>query len=392
MCLIFACAHAQQLYTATVIADPTYNANTGTYRDLSVVATSSAVVVTGVKAKVADNTATYNAARFAAGNGDATKGPGFYLGVLAASASSTELDNTTIYGSISGAFAELLVGFTDVLVYYDRDGNPGFQYTLGTDPLCSDSTTTDCVETTDNYKLASLNWAALTYNVASCPSNYDAKCKVYSVTLVGTPVLTTSPLITLTYTIASHPLMLTYSNGQTVSITPDKGKIDVSITYPWASRTSTRANPQLAIIVAAAGRAGSGGVSGSVQVNGNSASLTWNSGVSATLFSWDTNAYIAAQANAVTSVTITAQQLDAYKCNSLLCIGIGDLLALSWKTYADIYALFGWDTRVVVFSWSGMPANSSVFWDPNLTNSNAFTTTFSLFSVLVAMLLHGFVL
>jgi len=125
--------------------------------------------------------------------------------------------------------------------------------------------------------------------------------------------------------------MLTYSNGQTVSITPDKGKIDVSITYPWASRTSTRANPQLAIIVAAAGRAGSGGVSGSVQVNGNSASLTWNSGVSATLFSWDTNAYIAAQANAVTSVTITAQQLDAYKCNSLLCIGIGDLLALSWK-------------------------------------------------------------
>jgi len=300
-----------------------------------------------------------------------------------------------------------------IFPYYDFDGTAGFQYTLGADPTCPPFTgtpTTDCFFVNDVIKLSSLTWSAMTVTNYSCPSGYDSRCQVYAFSTNGQMIGASSTVMLLTYYVATHAVIVTTSQGASVSVTPDKGKLDITINYPFANRVMTNPtisamSPGVSLLVLGAGRAGTGGVSFTAQAGSNSSTVTFAAASGhATVFRWDQNAQVNSASAAVQVSMWNMAQILAFNCSApgVNCTVAGFFLITEFKIAVALAAFGGWDSRVVVFSWPTVGATGSVYWDPSMEStttttattpnppgsSAGFISTFSLIALIVAMLFH----
>jgi len=319
---------------------------------------------------------------------------GFYFGVLAASAN---VDTGASTSSISGAFAEVAAGFSQIFVWFDGDGTPGLQYVLGSDVDCTSAgfpATSDCIDPAGKIDLSSLTWSTFSKTNQSCGGgNYQADCQVYSFTTTGS--LSGQSIAVFTFKLASEPVLV-----NNIKIGPDYGKIDVTINYPWTGKTFTRSTPpRVGLLAVAAGKAAVGIASLTKLASGATFSWAGTAGIN-TFFSWEGTATVNSGQSTVYVAGISGADLDNFKCDSnvkgaLYCaaaaIRVGFL-----QVYAKLYAFTGWDVRLIWFTWADEKP-TTVFWDPALgatpqaTSGAGFTSVSAyglIVSVVVAWLLH----
>jgi len=389
LCFAFL-ALGQITQTVTVSTDSSWNNVTGVYRSLSVGVSSDGYIITGVKAQVGGGQAQIDGARFAVGNGQASippNPPAFYLGVLAATAT-ISTSGSVWSGSISGTFAEVVAAFHSIIVYYDLDGTPGFQYTLGTDMwtgcLGTGSVAQDCTYSPDNIAMANLTWSSVYYVRSPCSNPaYPPTCAVYSFYMIGNQAGST--VARLNFTCATHPVLVNTLGGNQIEVNPDKCKVDVDIMYPWTSRINTRPNPKIALLVFAAGKS----ASGSVNYVAGGQGVSWSGATGAvTSFNWAATAAVNGNIAAnVYAETITGAQITNYNgCGiNVICAAI----MLYFKTAVALLAVNGWASELLLFSWTNSQP-TMVSWDPDVTHNTSagMLTTMPLVVLLLSMVYH----
>lgn len=302
---------------------------------------------------------------------DSNKGLVFYFGYLGVSG---QWDISAKTASLQGALAEIASSWEDIFAYYDHDGVPGFQLRLGADFFnCATAATQkyDCVDLNGVVSLNSLSWGGIQVSNTSCPASYNnPKCAIWSFTTSST-----DGIITFTLRLASEPVLV---NG--IRLEPNYGKIDVSINYPWASKSLSNANnAKVGIVAYTAGRAGSAGVNYR-EVDGNKAVLYQVNDKSA-YFSWDSQATIAGASTSVYANYHSGASIKALNCAQC---GLSTFYYAGLKVRQGILEALGWNTQMLLFSWDkNRPDN--VFWDPAIGMTDKGSAATAVFSFAVAL-------
>jgi len=315
---------------------------------------------------------------------------GFYFGFFGASAS---WNATTQIGKIAVALAEVAAYISDIFVWYEKNGQAGFQPVLGNDywdctAAAAASPPYDCFDPTYTIQLKSLTWSPITATPMSCPTGYNSKCQIYSFSTSGS--LNGATVITITLRIASQAVLI-----NNVQVTPQYGEFDITISYPWTTTPGiTDPNAHVGLSVGAAGQALA--LNGQIaQVDGDNA-LAFQGSASAqyTYFSWDGASTVDSQGSQVYFQGISAAAILAYNCSK--CTLIGSVVVAALKLYVGALELTGWKANLISFSWIE-PKPTTVFWDPKVgtsaslgTGSGACVSQVSLVFVAGALLLALF--
>jgi len=289
---------------------------------------------------------------------DSSKNLLFYFGYFGASAA---WDNSSKTASLTGSLLEVVATFSSVIVYYDNDNVPGFQVIVGDDILCVDpsKSTIDCVDLKAGsaIDISALAWNGIAVSKSACPQtgSYSPNCTVYSAT-TGTK----DGIISFTLHLASEPVLI-----NSVKVTPNYGKIDVSINYPWADKTlAIPEKAKVALIAGSAGKALSGSATWA-KVDGNTA-VAFNANNKAAYFSWVGTSDIDNGVNAVVHAQgISGDQLAALDCSDYKCGLSGIYIYPQLQIAAGTLKAFGWTPELIIFSWDAIkPTN--IVWDPTL--------------------------
>lgn len=353
------------LFLALAVADPQVtvvavaNIDNHVYTQLTVAESPSAsapnlISVKGARYNLSDTTdPTVQAAAFTVQTPATGNNLGLYFGYFAAEA---EFNITAKSASFSASLVELATSFYTLFVYYNLDGQPGFQYTIGNSLTCGllpVSAGPDCIDWSNSIQLNSLTWNSIVVNKIACPSGYSASCNIYEFVLADT-----TGYATFTYKIASQPVFI-----DSYLVTPDYAKLDISISYPWSNYPLLQTNPQLGLLGATGGKTAS--LTATI-AKASGGATTGNPGVVFTAsgkvgaFSWDTTATVTAQKKRTTDSTVYfdvvyGQNITDYTgTNVLLNILKVDVTALE---------LLGWEVAFLLFSWDAVEP-SNVLWDP----------------------------
>jgi len=282
----------------------------------------------------------------------------FYFGYLGVSGS---WDSSGKTASISGALAQIVASWENIFVYYNNDGVNGFQWNFDHSDIFDCVTAKqkgyDCVDINGVIDIRKdLVWGGITVTQSACPTTYNnPNCTIYAMTTSDT-----SNVLTFTLRLASQPVLV---NG--VRIEPNYGKIDVTINYPWSSKSNITdaSNARVGILAYTVGEAATG--SATVQnVNGNRA-VNYVANDKSAYFSWDSQATITGTASTVYADFKSGAAIAAYNCNNLACGFWTSLFVYGLQIrQASLVFLGGdWKAEMLIFSWSDLnPA--TVVWDP----------------------------
>jgi len=331
-----------------------------------------------------------NAARFAFSTPALSSGANlaFYMGVLSAQDTFTQPSSGTVITSATGALAEVVASVSNILVYDDRDGNPGFQVALSNlgNILTCGSTSTDCIDLLASLDLQkNLTWSPISHTNTPCPTGqgYNANCTVYTLGTTGSYMGVTT--ITFTFTAASQRIVY---NGQDVS--PDNAKIDIVITYPWTYITTVFSSPKIALLSAVGGQLVTGSAIQTSTATGNTGAFSWSgTGTQVTTFSWVGTAMVGSTPSNVITEYITDDDISSFSCTLTSCTNLYALgFVIYLKAAAAIWSAFHWKTALVFFSWADVKP-ASVSWDPAVgsTNSGSLANSSLLLVLLLIMLL-----
>jgi len=267
------------------------------------------------------------------------------------------------------AWAEVVAGFTHIFTFKDRNGVPGFQYTLG-DPVfdCSINNGYDCIIAGSPIDLkADLSWSTIVIGQTACPTGYNANCTIYTFTTTGTDSFGNT-VMTLVQTIANQKIIIT-SNGHEVG--PDYAKLDFTITYPWAAKnlTGTQSSASIGLALYAGGTAGSTTFVGYFQ-NRKALVFSGSNGKSA-IFGWDPTADLDGVSTNVVMVTISGDEILNYNC-PLLC----NPIIVGWKLAAGVVKAIGWSSEIMFLSAPGAGVTTWAY-DPTFgaTDNSQITNT-----------------
>jgi len=356
------------LFLALAVADPQVtvvavaNIDNHVYTQLTVAESPSAdapdlISVKGARYNLSDTTdPTVEAAAFTVQTPATGNSLGLYFGYFAAEA---EFNITAKSASFSASLVELATSFYYLFVYYNNDGQPGFQYTIGNSLTCDllfPVAGQDCIDWSNSIQLSSLTWNPIAVNKIACPSGYSASCNIYEFVLTDTTLYTS-----FTYKIASQPVFI-----DSYLVTPDYAKLDISISYPWSSPPSPlllQANPQLGLLGATGGKTAS---LAATIAKASGGATTGNPGVVFTAsgkvgaFSWDTTATVTAQKKRTTDSTV---YFDVVYGQNLTDYTGANVLLLLLKADVGALELLGWKVAFLLFSWDAVEP-SNVLWDP----------------------------
>jgi len=290
---------------------------------------------------------------------------------------------------INGAWVELVFGFSGVFLYKERNGQKGFQYSLGNNVweilgFCPSGNNYDCFKLDSYINFANdLNYSPLNQNinVQNCTDvfgndkGYNASCKIYQLTAIGTMKLTGTEVLRITFTVASQKILLNPGVNQHV-VGPDYSKIDLTITYPYTEKTpaATKTDYNIGVVVYASGKSGTASVEGGVKWN-DKAAFAWraDSGKAAVI-AWDGQAELTTSGQGKKSVDVfveglTGQTIINYDCATLCTDGVSKAIIGAWKTALNIYKDFGWTGQVIFLSWDQTGVDQ-VYYDPSLAVAN----------------------
>jgi len=256
-------------------------------------------------------------------------------------------------GGINASLVEVQAAFWKVLVWYDKDGVAGLQYQPGRDPTdCSKSW--DCFDSTLSKDLKDLSWGTISTTTEACPAGYSTNCSVYTFTLSTTGA--DAGFVTLAWKYATQPVL---KNG--VVLKPDYAKIDITINYPWPTTVDASTNPKIGLVVGTAGKTGS--VSGAVSVADGKAGAVWERNGKNIYFNWDGTAQVGAATSTVHIDSTTLEELKAASCSIIPLTTNYDPICVGLALLGEGYKVFGWNTRVILFSWTDVKP-TSIYWDP----------------------------
>jgi len=292
-------------------------------------------------------------------------------------------------GTMAGALAEVIASLVSVNVYYDHDGVPGFQWDIDqTDPTkrwdiydCSKAAANgyDCVDTNAVLNVATdLEWTFIEHTKISCSAapglttgNYAAGCEIHSLTTVGSLASApTQPVLTFTIRIASQPVLI---NG--IRHGPDFAKWDVQINFPYSNypQILSQSTAQLAIVTAAAGKAGA--FVGTASSSGGVDAVSWSAGAGVRAY-YNYNATATttnvATGNTVYTQIITGQDIlnfvctAASPCNGVLGVSGTNLLVTALKTFVTAELVFGWRASIAIHAFGDLTAPATIAWDPSV--------------------------
>jgi len=266
--------------------------------------------------------------------------------------------------SIAAAFAEIVVGLSNLFVFKNRDGVAGFQYTLGANQFdCSQDNGLDCVVGGSGIDLPSeLSYTALDISSQSCnlPSDqgYNPNCTIWTITSTGQ--LGSTDVFQLTLRLASQKLNW---GGHTIG--PDFGKVDFVIWYPWLIKLpllTDKSNAFVAVSLYVGGRAGTAGVQGG-SFQGKDALIFAADKDQAAVIAWDGNAQSDGVDGTIFVNGISGASISAYDCSS--CDILSKFIIGGWQIGIALASLGGWTSQLVILSWPGAGVTKIVY-DPTV--------------------------
>jgi len=300
----------------------------------------------------------------------------FYFGYLGLGG---KWDNSTQTTTVAGALAEVVASVTSLQVYYDFDGVAGFHWDITqTDPTkkrdiynCDNAAAGkyDCVDASASLDLKTLDWTPIDHTKIKCNSiaalaDYPDGCEIHSLTTSGhTIAAPTAKIIEFTIRIASQPVKI-----NNIPHGPDYAKWDVTVNFPWASYTTLKANPRLALVTVAAGK--SGVFVGSATRNddgSNSLNFAAEGNKARAYYGYSSMATIDGASAPITTQVITGQQVLNFNCDlTSPCAGLTgtNLLVTALKYPIGIWAVLGWKTSIAIHTLGNNPQPGVVFWDP----------------------------
>jgi len=337
---------------------PNFNA-AGIYRDLKVTNDGLAVGVGAVAYKLGV-TPTAGAASIDAGvftmNCPANNQSHvtFYVGYLKAAADWNK-DTKTVH--IAAAAAELGATFISLNCFYDQDGTPGFQYSIGKGLYCNDTVTAagkDCIDHGGICELNQLIWNPITVQNMSCPAGYDSSCRVYRFTATDT-----TNVITFHFDLASQPCLFGGAN-----LDNNYAKITLVINYPWTSKMASLINPsqcKVLLIAATAGRAGAAGAT-ITQVRGDPA-IVYNAGGASTYFNWQSKSIADSNNVVVYQTVVSGQSIKDFDLSTVPILSLEYWIIGTLQIIVAFWTGFQYNTQFLFFVWDVKQPNS-VTWDP----------------------------
>jgi len=145
-------------------------------------------------------------------------------------------------------------------------------------------------------------------------------------------------------------------------VTPDYGKIDISINFPWSSYPLLQSTAKVGILAGVGGKTSSLDASISPIAGNPAVQFALNGRIG--YFTWDTTATVTTSKRSSSSPvyyqSISGAQIEGYQCS-----GLCNPVVTIFKTAEELWSTFGWKVSLVFFSWEDeQPSN--VFWDPKV--------------------------
>jgi hypothetical protein len=276
-------------------------------------------------------------------------------------------DGNVIY-SITGAWGEIITGFSSVFVYQERNGVKGFQYNLGDKVWdCGDGGSIDCVVTNSAIGKDELNWSPIAVTESACPtgSGYNASCRVYTLSSIGS--LKTLPfgnVIQITIQFSNQKVLVKPTVAETGhEIGPDYCKIDIDIWYPWAKiPAGEKATGNIAIVYYVGGRAGDGTINGG-SFQGKEALVFVGTNDKATVMAFDGQATLDGVDVDVYINGISGSTILGYDCVKENCDIVSAIVIYAWQVACGVASAGGWTSQLVILSWDSV-ACDHVYYDP----------------------------
>jgi hypothetical protein len=294
-----------------------------------------------------------------------------YFGYLGATGT---WDSNLKTGGVTGVLAEIATSLSSIMVWYDRNGQAGFQWDLAAQVNiydCATGGTNDCVDLQGAISMKDLTWTFIERNVTNCSavaSGYNENCTIHTLQTKGRkPVVGSSTVITITARTASQPIMI---NG--ILHTPDKAKFDVQIDYPWGDYTLLTAlkdapKAKLALVAFHAGKVAAGAAVATI-AQGAVKGLAWGAaGGKAAYFSYASTATIDASSTTITTKTVAGAEVLAAPCatGSPCATSLTGIILLALKASVTWLQGFGWSTQMTIHAFSSEHP-LSIFWDPEV--------------------------
>jgi len=287
--------------------------------------------------------------------------------------------------SFSASAIELIANFLNIFVYYDRNGKDGFQYVMGDNIDCIFApSTSDCVDWGNSIPLSKLSWAPIQITSMACPAGYVSDCKVYAFSASTTGV--DAGVATFTYKLASQPVFI-----DSVLVTPDYAKIDVSIAFPWARIPvgQLQPNPKIGLIGATAGKTAT--AEATVTFESGKPSVVFTSQGRVGSFSWQSSSVVTAKKKRQAAEAVIYQALQGSDIVNYQCAGLcPDILLLLKPIIAAWQNIFQWKVTILFFSWNTVHP-TAIEWDPTLGLSGSGAETIlpgALWFVAAVMAVH----
>jgi len=271
--------------------------------------------------------------------------------------------NSVIF-SLTGAWAEVMVGCSNLFLYKDRDGVKGFQYSLGANQFdCNVNNGLDCICAGSAIDLGKdLQYTPLSVTKQSCnltaEQGYNSNCTIWTLTstgyLAGIP---NTNVIVITLKLANQKLSW---GGNTMG--PDFGKVGFTITYPWALKGQTAVKDQASVGMSfyIGGRAGTAGAQGGSFL-GKDAVIFASDNQHAAILAWDPMAQIDGVDTYIYVNSISGSAVTSYDCSG--CDVVSLLIITGWKIGVAVASLGGWTSQLVIVSWPGIGPDTLVY-DP----------------------------
>jgi len=274
-------------------------------------------------------------------------------------------NNGSIIYSFSAAFAEFIIAYDSIFLWQNKNGQSGFQYSLGDNVWDCVADNLDCIQPWSGISpKKDLIWTFITVTKQSCPlgSGYSSNCTIYH--LESTGFLGIDRTMKLTLVCANQKVIVKSTAADAGhEIGPDYCKVTVEIWYPYVAKQMLgfKDTTNIGLSTVFGGKVGSAGITGGT-FQGRSAVVFAAAGTdTSAVWAWDGAATIDSVECPITLTGISGDSIINYDCSQ--CDPFSKIVIGLWQFYLNIASAGGWTTELYIVSWDKTGANY-VYYDP----------------------------
>lgn len=261
--------------------------------------------------------------------------------------------------SADGSLLQIVASFFTIFGYLDKDGSPGFQYSLGDDFFDCSVAGQDCTPPSLSYDLKAQSWTAITKQEIDCSGEADADPDVPCKVIIFS-TSTTDGVATFNFKTATQAVLV-----DNVELTPDYTKFDIEIMFPWDTLDAANQYPdaKVGLYAASAGMTATGSVDITTDENGGTATASYTANGLEGFFNWDGSATVDNAGSTTYFFGLSGSTITAFDCTN--CSFVLQAVVAVWKTAIAVWNAFSWNVELIFFSWNDTRP-TRVFWDPKM--------------------------